>query len=278
MHVPRCARNCRLSLIGLLLITWHIGAAAARADCKLDVPSAPPSNAELARARDSFHSGLADAEAARWPMAVLAFEEAYRRSGNPVALLNLASALRESGRVADARACIIALRARHAPQLDGETEAAAREVYASVTAVVTLRGAPPNGVVLVDGVTQADATQPFELDPGLHRVEVRAPGRAPFQWQDVVSATQRLELAYRASTVVEPPPAAPGADHLATGPGGRVDANPHQAGRSRRLYKNPWLWAGVGAVLAGTAVALALTQPWRLEPDGGSTGDVYRGP
>jgi hypothetical protein len=264
-------------VIGFALIAWQLGAVAARAECEVDVPSAPPSSAELARARESFRGGLADAEAARWPMAVLAFEEAYRRSGNPVALLNLASALRESGRMADARACIIALRARHAPQLDGETQAAAREIYASVTAVITLRGAPPNALVSIDGSSQTDAAGRFELDPGLHRVEVRAPGRAPFQWQDVLAATQTRELEYRAAAMVESPsPAVPRVDAAATRAQGRPDAHSHEAAGSKRLYKNPWLWAGVGAVLAGTAVALALTLPGRNDPDGGSTGYVFR--
>jgi hypothetical protein len=278
-----------LWLAGFLLVIWHGQQPAVRADCVSAVRSAAaPSSAELARARESFHSGLGDADAGRWPQAVLAFEEAYRRSGNPVALLNLARALHESGRAADARSCVIALRTRHAHQLDGEALAKANELYTSVTAVIVLRAAPQHAGVLVDGASQAvgahgpnQDVRRFELDPGLHRIEVRESGRLPFQWQGVAAAAQTQELDYRAPPLAAAPSATSDSTHQASAAAAAAkSASRHGERRDGApLYKNPWLWTGIAAALAGTAVALALTLHDRdAEPYGGSSGKVFPGP
>jgi hypothetical protein len=247
--------------VGLLLVTWHARAATVHADFALAVPPAAPSNAELARARESFHSGLSDADAGRWPQAVLAFEEAYRRSGNPVALLNMATALRESGRAADARSCAVALRTRHQAQLDAETLAKVDELYAGVTAVIALREVPPDALVFIDGAIQTRDARRFELDPGMHRVEVREPGRLPFQWQDVVAAHQTRELEYRASPASEPSTAdQPNVGSVREASTRESRVRQDAGGRKRRLPR--WALAmiiGGAAFAAGVAVAVPLT-------------------
>jgi hypothetical protein len=246
MRVPRCLRGCRLlGLAGLALAGSLLCYTAARADFTPATPSLAPSSAELARARESFQGGLLDAAAGRWPQAVLAFDEAYRYSGNPVALLNLATALRESGRDADARTCLVALRTRHGAQLDPETQAKSDVLYASLTAVIELRAIPAEAMVAVDGAAQSSGMLRFEVNPGLHRVEVRAPGRLPFHWQDVVAAGQTRALEYRAQPSIESQaqalPAAPAAE--------RVDgAEP----RKRRLPR----WA-LGLIVGGAALGVA---------------------
>jgi len=60
----------------------------------------------------------------------------------------------------------------------------------------------------------------------------------------------------------------------------QVDFNPvtpPPRRESKRLVKNAWLWSGLAALGAGSAVALTLALRDRTKPyDGGSTGSVLK--
>src|SRR5690606_9337811 len=226
-------------------------------------PSAP-SEVEVARARENFQSAIAHAEAGRWPQAVLAFEESYRHSGNPVALLNLAVALREGGCRADARSCLPEPQAPAGAQLDAETRQRAEAISREVTAILELLGTlPDDASTTLDGVPQASAQRRFELDPGRHRLEITAEGHRPWVWQDSLVAGSVRRVTYAAEPITararrgSTPPSeftpvlAPHVD--------APHADASHAPETRRLPR----WAvGLlvgGAVAVAAAVALPLT-------------------
>lgn len=267
MHVPRRPQTRAPRVSGLLLALacvfgWGWPAQIGSAQFVLVDPPAVPSAAEVARARESFDNGLAHGEAGRWPEAVLAFEEAYRRSGNPVALLNLAAALQESGRAAEARTCVIALRARYREQLDPETRKRADELYGSVTAVVELHAAPATAMIAIDGQTRAHRAQHFELDPGLHHFRVSAPGREPFEWRGILAAGEVRHLQYESRE--SETPLAPSAAAAAPTPS-HHDSAPDAPKARRRLPR----WAiGVLVSAATLAVGAAVAVPLVLRDRG----------
>jgi hypothetical protein len=240
-------------VVACLVLSWPC---AVRAQLVLVEPPAQPSAPDVARARESFKNGLAHAEAARWPDAVLAFDEAYRRSGNPVALLNLGAALRETGRFADARTCVIELRARHMDQLDPETRQLADDIYRTVTAVVDLHAAPASAITAIDGRIQPVQEQHFELDPGPHHFRVAAPGQVPFEWHGVLVAGEVRDLTYRAE--VEPLAVAAAEGPAQAAP--RQDAATLPSASARRRLPR-WaigLLVSAATLAVGAAVAVPL--------------------
>jgi len=127
---------------------------------------------------------------------------------------------------------------------------------------------PSSARLLVDGVKVDSArAEPLWLAMGEHTLEASASG----------FATERRKLNVKG-----------GEDQALTfilAPGDEL-AEPKDTARAkssseRRWYKSPWLWTGVGIVLAGaaagTAIALTRDDPGS-SPDGGSTGKTLPAP
>jgi tetratricopeptide (TPR) repeat protein len=122
---------------------------------------------------------------------------------------------------------------------------------------------PADAQLSIDGTPAlSGSNNTLTLDPGVHALSVRSPGRKPLD-TDV-----RLE---------------PGEDRtltLALTPEVKVHEDAREA---RPLYKNPWLWSGVGVVVVGVVTGLAVglsgRDTTRPEPAfGGDTGAVLTGP
>jgi hypothetical protein len=122
---------------------------------------------------------------------------------------------------------------------------------------------PRASSVLIDGQL-VDATAPtLLLQVGEHLIEVRSEGYEPESRRVVIKSggdIQVLTILFgRPDTRAEAPAPAP----------------------SKRWYKSPWLWAGVGVVTAGAVIAGALAAT-RDSPagrvDGGSTNVSLRAP
>lgn len=122
---------------------------------------------------------------------------------------------------------------------------------------------PADAQLSIDGTPALSGQEnTLTLDPGVHALSVRAAGRKPLD-TDV-----RLE---------------PGEDRtltLALTPEVKVHEEAHEA---RPLYKNPWLWGGVGVVVIGavTGLAVGLSGRDKTRPEpafGGDTGAVLTGP
>ena len=164
-------------------------------------PAVAQSEDAVERGRVLYVEGLAAFEEGRYPEAARAFRAAYELSRVPVALHNMATALRAMERYADALRATRALLEDH-PDLDPELRRAAqtlvRELRAEV-GVLTLLGVPlePVPTLRLDGeVTAFGAARPLELelDPGGHRLVLDAPGHAPFDWEGAIEAGERVRL------------------------------------------------------------------------------------
>jgi len=114
---------------------------------------------------------------------------------------------------------------------------------------------PASSLAVVDGVPVADARE-LVLDVGDHTIEFRAPGYLPERRRLRVNGGESRDM-----TVV-----------LTL----RIDVATSEPSHAKRpLYKSPWLWTGVGLVVAGSATAMALAlAPRDPRYDGGSTDRV----
>lgn len=119
---------------------------------------------------------------------------------------------------------------------------------------VQLDAKPSVSRVLVDGVVvEVPAGESLLLQVGDHTLEVQAPGFQPERRKLTVQGGDAKTL-----TIVLSP----------TSPAGDADSKPTE----RRWYKNGWLWAGVGAVVAGAAAGTG----YALSRDD-KTANAYRG-
>ncbi len=246
---------------GLLLLLAHSAVGVAQA---LPLAPASPTAPELERARENFARGLEHSREGRFTHAALAFEEAYLRSGNPVALFNCASALREAGQRARAFDMLSALFARHAAQLDAETQGRAEQLRELTGSKLILEGVPEDARVVLDGVELApEAHARLLLAEGEHRVEASLPdGRSAAATAKLKAGeTTRLQLAFASG---EPGEARESADAI-TDVQREAQAAPRSSDASRKdersVFKRRLLWIGAAALVvvgAGVATGLAL--------------------
>jgi hypothetical protein len=154
-----------------------------------DLPDPPrrPSDDDVARARERFVHGVALGEERRWEEALAEFTQSYALSGSPVALFNIASTLRELGRVREARDAFDRLLEDR--ELDAEARATAESMRADVAAhiaVVTIDRVP-SGLARVsanDELRVETDARPIdlELDPGQYSILVALDGRGEWRW------------------------------------------------------------------------------------------------
>ena len=131
---------------------------------------------------------------------------------------------------------------------------------------VQLELMPADGRLLIDG-TSVQAGQAQLLAIGEHKLRAEAAGFEPET--RIVGIKGGEQLSVRFSLKPVPPP------DTSRGPNqAHTDATP------RRWYKSPWLWIGVGVVVAGAAAGTAVVLTRDDEPTtfGGSTSTVLPGP
>jgi hypothetical protein len=143
-----------------------------------ETPPAPPASDAGTHAIQKGEQGLALYEQGKWSEALERFREAESLYHSPVFGLYTARALRNAGRLLEAREAFRALVAEKlepsAPELwrqaqrDGVTELAALEMNIP-TAIVTVRGGTQATALTIDGRPIAAGVS-IELDPGTHHV------------------------------------------------------------------------------------------------------------
>lgn len=217
--------------------------------------AAQPSAADKQRAGELMVSGDQQAAEGRLEQALTSYMQADAIMGVPTTGLAVARVLERMGRLVQARDA--ALRVTQMPSAPDEAEPlkdarvdAAKLLGAleqRLPALVLVLAAPPeaNASVTLDGVQVPPAQLGVEqkVNPGSHRVEIRAAGHEPSR-QDLVlgeGERRRLDLALGAASLapgpapVGPEPAPAGAGQTGDGP-------------------TPLLWVGLAVGGAGIVV------------------------
>jgi tetratricopeptide (TPR) repeat protein len=177
-----------------------LAAAPALAQAQSAGDIAPPSGAREQERTALYRQGLALAEEGRWSEALVKFELVVAIRAAPPALVALARAQEEVGRLALAkRTYHRVLEEAHAtptaPALVEKATAAITSLEARVPRVVVR--IPANVVspqATIDGQSIAVDARGAEVDPGRHQVVVSASGKTPFEATIVVDQRQVKEI------------------------------------------------------------------------------------
>jgi hypothetical protein len=229
-------------------------------------PASAQSPTEL-EARALFEQGLAAAEAGAHADALTHFERSFTLVPRASTAFNVAV---QQARLGRPRAALFALDALEGldPSPDDRREAdALRSRLRASLATLVLRVAPASAELLVDGepVVGEGSERTLALDPGAHRIELRAPGFVPHRRTLRVlagaSAEERVELAPVAPsrTTIETGAIETGAIETSEVPAAALEARARRT-RHRRA-------AIVTSVLVAVGAAVAITL-WALRPEG----------
>lgn len=281
------------------------------------MPATAQAQSDASEARALFERGMQHAADQEWIQALEAFRASADRYDRAGTHLNIASVLLRLGRHVEARDGVRRLLQRDdLSGPDRERAEALLERANDGIHAIALHVEPPTASVHLDGrlVAGEGEDRELELDPGTHRVEVRAEGygtetrELPTSVSEVdirlvpVPATLRVRSSVESATItldgevagvgrveIEVPAgrhelAVTAEQHerferwLALSPGERLNV---VASLSRRqggeLWEDPWFWGiGGGVLLVAAALAIGLTAGLAPGPqyDGGTLDDV----
>ncbi len=211
------------------------------------------------RARDEARAGVDAAERGRWGEALAAFRRAYALAPEATTLLNLASAEVQTGDLVNAAEDYRRVLRASEVELGQEQRAAVERALERVERRlahlrIVVRALLPDDRVELDGATLPNSSLGAELrvNPGLHVARVVR--------GDIEVAHRLRTLADGESVVIVFEPAEPRAELPV---------------RPKSLWRSPWLWVGVGFVVAaGTTGVLCATTLCQDSPQPGSLGVV----
>lgn len=280
------ARAARACLFGVLLV---IAGGGARADDRTAAQQAQ----ERATARALFEEGLAFVAAKDWRGAEDRFRRVLALRASHVAAYNLASALEHLDRPVEAAKLLRGvLGASDAPE---DTRAAAEQLLAHVeprvgTLVVSVTGDTAGCTWTLDG--DAHGVDAFgaalRVDPGAHEViikrgdaaltsrTVHVGGAQPLRVETSIALPERS----RAATATLVPAPAPSRSRPTGAPDPRTAPSPRDTGDDDAITGKWWFWSGLGAVVTGAAVVIAVVAaaPGDARPVAGDTDPpVVRG-
>ncbi len=228
---------------------------------------AAPTEAEKARAAELFRAGRAHLASGRLAEACHSFEQSQRLDPGGGTLLNLALCYEQAGRTATAlrrfqEALALAQRdgRRDRERETRERIAALEPRSPRLRLVLPEQRLPEGAVVELDGQTvELSALEPALLvDPGQHRLVLRAPGHEP--WDTTVSLKDATETVVHVppltrTTAAAPrgaaPPSAP-ARALAPTPGSVEQDTP------RSIPTLAYVFGGLGVVALGAGSYLGV--------------------
>lgn len=217
-------------------------------------PSSPPSDAELATARNLFAEARQLEQEGRWADALPKLEAIGHVRMTPQIRFHIALCRLHTGKLVAARNGFeTALREARAEGADQVVREASDHIQALKTRIPTVRvrlpEQPANPVVRIDDapIHAGLLAAPVPLDPGSHVVRVLAPGHAPFETKLYLEEKANLEL----PVVLDPLPASPSTSQVGAPPA------------SETLREAPaadptlgWVLVGVGgAMVAGATVS-----------------------
>jgi hypothetical protein len=277
-------------------LTWAIAlllvAVSGAARAQPATNPAPPSVAREQERTSLYREGVALAEEGRWSEALVKFELVVAIRAAPPALVALARAQEELGRLALAKRTY-----RRVIEDARTTPTAPALVEKATTALSSLEARVPRVIVriptnivpaqlaqlTIDGQPIAVDPRGAELDPGRHQVTVSAPGKKSFEATFVVDQREVKEIVAVLLPVAatDEPPRAPPTFNGASDGGTAEDSSVRPIAR--------WVLAGAGAaalITGGIVYAQGRSDydravglcPTRMEcsSDVGTTGNAAR--
>jgi tetratricopeptide (TPR) repeat protein len=263
---PRAARGswrCSAALASALCIT----ASAARAQTPAPAPAAAPAPAgtpassprdpaAVERADAAFEEGRELFDQGRFREACEKFELSMQLDPSPGTLLNLGNCYEPQGDLVRAlalfeQAFADAQRSNDPRRKELWTDAA-RERIANLSRRVpqlSVRGVPADAQVAIDGTSQRPSGV-LRINPGRHRIEVRAPGKQAFTQDFDIASGQRLAINVPALEAETGPTAAP--------PPAPAEPPPPRDTSTATYGPWPYVLGGTGAALLGTSLITGL--------------------
>lgn len=207
------------------------------------------SEEELQRAREAFGEGVELSEQGRWAEAAARFREVMEVRATAQVKYNLAVALDGTGQIAEASELLREV--VDDPELDRRTRRDARRLLESIEPrighlTVHVRGDAPGTRVMLDAedFPPERVGQSVAVDPGMHRVELRAGTRVVDGRTVSVGEGESVEVSLDVSAVPTP------AETAAAAPA----EPPEPDGDDGAIFEQWWFWTGVGAVVLGALV------------------------
>lgn len=231
---------------------------------------AQPSGDPTVRARELYQEGRRLGELGRWEQARAAFEEALALREAPLLYFALGTAQAETGRLVAARASLRRFIATAADDAARSQLPAAHSAMAALEPriaqlTIHVSGGTPHEVRLDGVAVEAEALgRPIDVDPGAHRVEVRASaGASPIVREAQLAQGARQEITIELTSLL------PRADRSSIG-ARRTRADEDTTSRGGGVLTQWWFWTAVGVVVVGTTVGVVVaTQSGARDPFAG---------
>jgi hypothetical protein len=270
-RAPRRSSRSSAALAASLWLTASAAAAQTPAPAPAQTPApaagapaaapkdaaAPRDPAVVERADAAFEEGRELFDQGRFKEACEKFELSMQLDPSPGTLLNLGNCYEPQGDLVHALALFEQAFADAQRSTDPRRKElwtdAARERIANLSRRVpqlSVRGAPPDAEVAIDGTGQRPSGA-LRINPGRHRIEVRAPGKRPFTREFDIASGQRLAINVPALEAETGPAAAPT-------PAPAEPAPPPDTSAATTYGPWPYVLGGTGAALLGTSLITGL--------------------
>jgi hypothetical protein len=253
-------------------LAWTLGVGVAIAEPR------DPAAAELL-----FREARKALDAGRTEEACSKFAESQRLDPAPGTLINLAACREKLGQLASAwetwQQALRTLPPQDERRPGVEGRAAALESRVPRLEIRLAEGAPPDAKVVRDGIELGPAALglPIPVDPGLHRVEVRAPGRAAKSYEVTVAESETKALVVDAGAAL-PPETQPAVTPPPKKPPPPKPVRPEPERTASDDGTLGWIVLGVGAagiVVGSVAGLLAIQKKNEMEDDCTSAGEGF---
>jgi len=261
-RVPRAPRLLRLSLASVVSLATAVSAGAWTSEARAQTADA----ATAAAAERLFEEGRSLMAAKRFEEACPRLAESLRLDPATGTLLNLAECYEQVGKMASAWAtykwaAASAKRDGHASRMKYANAGVERTSQKLAFLTVDV-DSPADGLVVTrdeDKVGAGSFGVSVPVDPGVHVVTAKAPGRVEWKTEAKVGGQERVrvripalaaapEAPTAAGAATKPPPPSPAA--------GRDDGDGSSAGSTQRWIG--WTATGIGVVGLGVGLAFGL--------------------
>lgn len=198
-------------VLTVVFTMWSTSAAAQEADA-LDSSVPGEQDPAVAEARARFERGETAYQQGDYDTAIAEWNAAWELDARPRIQFNLSQAYERLGRLTDALAALDRYLETASPDDEHQSVAAARRAALrerlSRTGIRIAGAAPEGATIVVDGEEwgRTPRPDPISVEPGPHRVVVRAQGYRDFQASVVVPAGERVDVAVQMEEAPPPPP------------------------------------------------------------------------